>query len=1120
MQRRILILLMLACSAKLAVAQDRQLLFTAAELGIESRFEQRINHALSVSLDPDNHAIQVTDLIKFPDSYIGKTLTFSLNSNLRITDSSVPIRELVSNQDDNVIALRGAEFLAVESSQYSLTLAASDENQLVLHYSGTIYDIAVQNSEEYAQSFAETSGIIAEQGVYLNGVSAWVPEFDAELISFFLDVSFSESAGSWTAVSQGQRMNANMWISRQPMEEVYLIAADFTVYSQQVDVTEVLAYLRQPDTNLAARYMDATERYLKLYEPLLGDYPYSKFALVENFWETGYGMPSFTLLGEQVIRFPFILESSFPHEILHNWWGNGVYPDYETGNWSEGLTAYLADHLFQEMEGAGAEYRKEMLARYKNYVAADADFPLSEFTSRNSAATQAVGYGKTLMLWHMLRIEVGDELFLEGLRQFYSDYKFQRASFADIAALFSELSGTDLTSFFAQWVDRTGAPELSITVEEVNGNRGRIMFAQIQAGAPYDLKVPVALFYEGEAEPQIYDINLSQKLEGVMADDYARLQAVLVDPYFDVFRQLAREETPPTIGELFGANEVAFILPQANRQHWTRMAEAFAPGMDVQGSSTQILLGSDLEALPADRSVWILGRDNPLVAIIEESATTYGVSFSDAGVVLAGSDVQYDSRSTVVVVRHPADPELAIGWIHVEDMIAMPGMIEKLPHYGKYSYLSFLGAEPTNDVKGVWASSESPMQWLKPGLDSAAVRLDSLPATAPLTSLPPKYLPEHLLRHVRQLTESRMQGRGLGTQGLDAAARYIADQFRSAGLQTLSGTFLQEWTQTQLGRGATTMANVVGMIPGTNRALSSQPVVLGAHFDHLGIDPQTGAPYPGADDNASGISILIEVAAKLSRTFTPQRPILFVAFSGEESGLLGSEYFVTNPPAGFQTRDLFAMINLDTVGRLGDNTLQVFGTDSAYEWPFMAQGIGFTVGVDSTFPQVTIASSDHVSFLNAGIPAIHLFSGANVDYHRLSDTADKLDGMGMSDIALWVEEAMVYLADRSEPLRVNLAGVELVVSTTGTARQASLGTVPDFAYAGDGVRISAVTPDSAAAEAGLIAGDVLLTFNGEPVIDLQTYSNLLRQSAPGDVVQIQLRRDQQLLSVDARLKSR
>ena len=130
---------------------------------------------------------------------------------------------------------------------------------------------------------------------------------------------------------------------------MHLIAADFTEYSVQSDDVEVMAYLRTPDSNLATKYMDATERYLQLYEHMLGEYPYSKFALIENFWETGYGMPSFTLLGEQIIRFPFILESSYPHEILHNWWGNGVYLDYGSGNWSEGLTAYLADHLFREI---------------------------------------------------------------------------------------------------------------------------------------------------------------------------------------------------------------------------------------------------------------------------------------------------------------------------------------------------------------------------------------------------------------------------------------------------------------------------------------------------------------------------------------------------------------------------------------------------------------------------------------------------------------------------------------------------------------------------------------------------------------------------------------------------
>jgi hypothetical protein len=654
-----------------------------------------------------------------------------------------------------------------------------------------------------------------------------------------------------------------------------------------------------------------------------------------------------------------------------------------------------------------------------------------------------------------------------------------------------------------------------MSVEEANGNRARIMFAQIQAGDPYTLKVPVALYYEGEPEPQMYDISLSQKLEGVMADDYERLQGVLVDPYFDVFRQLDREETPPTIGELFGASDIAFVLPNSERQHWAQMAESFGQGVNVQ-----ILYADEIDALPVDKSVWILGRDNPFATSVSTAVARYGVNYSDAGVTISGSEVVYDDRSTVVIGRHPADSELAVGWIHIDDMIAMPGMIEKLPHYGKYSYLSFFGDEPTNDVQGVWASPDSPMQWQKPQL-TTAVQWDTLPPTEAIASLPPKYLPEQLLRHSNQLSATSMQGRALGTDGLHQSALYIADQFRASGLQTVSGTYLQRWRESLAGFGNIELANVVGMIPGSNRALSAQPVVLGAHYDHLGIDEDSAELFPGADDNASGISILIEVAAKLSRAFTPQRPILFVAFTGEESGLLGSQYFVDNPPGSFATEDLFAMVNLDAVGRLEDRTLQVFGTDSAYEWPFMAQGIGFTIGVESTFPQQTIASSDHVSFLNAGIPAIHLFSGTHLDYHQPTDTADKLDSDGMSDIALWVEEAVVYLADRTDPLRVNLEGAEIQVANVQSGeREASLGTVPDFAYVGNGVRISGVTPNSAAAEAGLLANDVLLRFNGEALPDLQTYSNLLRESAPGDVVQIEVLREQQTLSFQATLKSR
>jgi aminopeptidase N len=1087
-----------------------------------------IHHSLRIALDPFNQSLIVEDTITFPDTTNLADIKFSLNENLAITNNSGTLSQLPASTPARGIGINNTGSQSAGFNRYSLRLTRSSRNQVSLIYSGSVYDLAEQESAEYAQSFADTSGIIGEQGVYLNKGSLWIPDFGNELITFDLQVEFEGLAASWTAVSQGNRRGANGWRSNDPMEEVYLIAADFTEYAAEYNDIDVLAYLRTPDKNLATKYLDATERYLALYEPLLGDYPYGKFALIENFWETGYGMPSFTLLGEQVIRFPFILESSYPHEILHNWWGNGVYPDYESGNWSEGLTAYLADHLFREMDGAGSEYRKEMLARYKNYVAEDDDFALSRFTSRNSAASQAVGYGKTLMLWHMLRIEIGDELFLTGLRKFYQDFKFRRASFSDIAGLFTEVAGTDLTAFFEQWVTRIGAPSLSFSVTEVGDNQARIMFAQIQPESPYALTVPVALYYQGEAYPEIYDISLSQKIDGVIADDYDKLEGILVDPYFDVFRSLDREETPATIGELFGANEITFILPQSNRRYWQQLAESFAEGKDAD-----IVFDNEIASLPSGRSVWVLGKDNRFSDDFSSQIVDLDSDIGSASVNIAGQEIELFDRSTVLVARHPSNSDLALGWIGVDDMIAIPGMIEKLPHYGKYSYLSFLGEEPTNDVKGVWSSEASPMRWLKPGLQRN-VNWEQLPTTPALATLPAKYLPDQLLSHVIELTSVEMAGRSLGSKGIEAAAAYIAGEFRAAGIEPLSRGYSQTWTE-QLeieGTGESNdvnesayersvrLSNIFGVLKGSNPDLSGKPVVVGAHFDHLGIDSVTGKFYPGADDNASGVAIMLEVAAKLASSFAPQRPIIFAAFTGEESGLLGSKYFIENLPSMFNKDEIFAMVNLDSVGRLNGRELQVFGTESAYELPFMAQGIGFTTGLQSTFPQQTIASSDHVSFLNEGIPGIHLFAGVTEDYHRPSDTADKLDLDGMSDIALWLEEAIVYLADNTDPLRVTLAGASVPVQASVGDRDASLGTVPDFSYAGEGVRISAVSPGGAAAESGLEAGDVLLSFNGTALSSLQIYSNLIRESAAGEIVALEVLRAEQIISVQVTLKAR
>lgn len=1082
--------------------------------------QDHLHHDVRVTLSPSENRVAVSDRITLPGG-VASTGQIAFALNAQLTLSSLQGQGYSIVQVDSAAASVAAEDGrdVATSTRYRIVFDGAPV-PIALDYEGTINSDAQQAGAEYAQSFSSTTGIIAEQGVYLDHGSVWLADFDLGLMSFQMQVQFDASAQHWSAVSQGDAIGQNAWRSDQAMEEVYLVAADFTTYRSTSEGVELLVYLRAPDPNLATRYLDATARYLALYEPLLGDYPFSKFALVENFWETGYGMPSFTLLGEQIIRFPFILESSYPHEILHNWWGNSVYPDYETGNWSEGLTAYLADHLFQEMNAAGPEYRKDMLGRYRSAVSESADFPLRDFTSRNSAASQAVGYGKTLMLWHMLRIELGDESFLQALRELYEQRQFMRTSYADIEAIFARVSGKDLSAFFAQWVQRTGAPDLAVRVSQASDGRALLQLRQTQLAAPYLLRVPVALYYEGEEEAQIVQIEMDAREGSLSVANYAALQGVVVDPYFDVFRRLDVAEMPPTLRQMFGAERIAFIVPEENRQQWLEMAEFFSadPGIDAA-----IVMAEDFRMLPADRSVWVLGRDNPARPIVAEALAPYGVRFTQAGLALLGSELPFSNRSSVLTARHPDDPELTIGWIHADSAQALPGLTEKLPHYGKYSYLSFVGNEPSNDVKGQWESADSPLRWQQRDLPAQAM-LALLPSVAPLAVLPPKYLPSALAGHVEALVAPAMEGRGIASQGIERAAQYLETQFAAIGLEAPQGHFRDTWLQTLEDGRQVSMSNIIGVLPGSDASLSDAPVILGAHYDHLGVEGGQGsAPtlYPGADDNASGVAILLEVARQLHNSFTGRRPIVFVAFTGEESGLLGSRHFVATPPAPYATQNLFAMVNLDSVGRLEGRALQVFGTGSAYEWPFMAQGIGFTISVPSQFPAQEVAGSDHVSFLEAGIPAIHLFSGLHADYHRRSDVLDKLDLAGMSDIALWVEEALVYLAGRDQPLRVTLGNAPLREEPASSdARGASLGSIPEFNYSGEGVQISGVTPGGAAELAGLRAGDVLLGFDASPIRSLQEYSNLIRASAPGDTVRLQIRRGDQEMEVEVQLQAR
>ncbi|MGB7031775.1 MAG: peptidase M28, partial [Syntrophobacteria bacterium] len=331
-----------------------------------------VQHDLRIALYPGEHRFTAKDMVTVPGNLLPE-FRFLLHHGLAPT-TPTPGVSLVKET---------ARSGRVPLESFKVTLPAG-QNRFMLEYGGSIHHPLEAYGKEQARGFKQTPGMIFGEGVYLAGSSFWYPNFHEGLVTFILQVQLPPE---WDAVSQGVRTLHDRqgdktlvrWESPEPQEEIYVVAAAFTEYSQAAGGVDAMVFLRTPDQELASKYLDATVRYLAMYEELIGPYPYKKFALVENFWETGFGMASFTLLGPKIIRFPFILHSSYPHEILHNWWGNSVFPDYRKGNWAEGLTAYLSDHLIKEMRGNGVDYRQQTLQKYTDYVLKGRDFPLSQF---------------------------------------------------------------------------------------------------------------------------------------------------------------------------------------------------------------------------------------------------------------------------------------------------------------------------------------------------------------------------------------------------------------------------------------------------------------------------------------------------------------------------------------------------------------------------------------------------------------------------------------------------------------------------------------------------------------------------------------------------------------------
>lgn len=428
---------------------------------------------------------------------------------------------------------------------------------------------------------------------------------------------------------------------------------------------------------LAPGYLDAVRDYLARYEAWIGPYPFASFSVVSSPTPTGFGMPGLTYLGIEVLKLPFIRATSLGHEVLHSWWGNGIYPDYARGNWSEGLTVFMADYHYKEREGPTAA--RDMRTGWLRDLAAvppGQDMPLAEFTSRSHGTSQIVGYHKAAMLFVMLRDAIGEDAFDRGLRTLWDTHRFRVADWAALASAFAGAAGRDLAPHFAPWLTRAGLPEVRIAAAaliETNGRR-QLAVELTQSSPPYPLSVPIVI--QGAAGETAQRLPLTTARQRFLLDIADVPQAVQLDPDARLLRRLAPGEAPPILRQVMIHPAVTLATPsedarvaQLASDLATRMLDHPPRARATQGGALLVIgLSADVERYLADHA--LPARPGALPRGSGEAWTAT------------------DAAGRVVTV------------IAARDAAALQALARPLPHYGRQSWVVFDGPQAT--ARGLW----------------------------------------------------------------------------------------------------------------------------------------------------------------------------------------------------------------------------------------------------------------------------------------------------------------------------------------------------------------------------------------------------------------------------------
>ncbi|SHO48827.1 ChaN family lipoprotein [Desulfopila aestuarii] len=583
------------------------------------------------------------------------------------------------------IEVKAGETLALDSSGLTITgilLKRQDTTAMEGTFtSGTtiIVDANPKPQELFVsytyQAGANDQNLITSDAITL--LSGWYPkpkrkmhyQLSASLPEGFTAISESET---FPLARKGNIVTAAL---HQPLSSIHFAAARYD--TAQITVRNNLrvhTLFFPEDRALANDYLKKARGYIIRYEKEIGPYPYGYYAVVANRNPTGLGMPTFTLLGQAVLRLPFIKDTSLGHEIIHSWFGNSVDVDPSQGNWCEGLTSYLADHAFRTDEGEGAAYRKEAILNYLSYVHETNVIPLSDFidaghSQPEALARRAVGYSRGMMLFHELHERLGHAHFMNGLRAFYAQHQHGSATWNDLRLAFAERShGVDLSQFFTERLQRTDIPAFHAEqIEVLTRPTGNLLtFTLVQeTEKPYSLSIPVVVSTPNSTYP--FTVTSDKERTEVELQLPERPLAFTLDPDSALLRRLDPPERPAIWSDFLGSERRLAIL--ASRQD----EPIFHPLLEILRNNN-LQVKYDDEVKNSD----LRDADLLLLGLNQQSVRT-----------LFASPSHPKKGFTLDVRRNPLTSQHVAILVSSSSTAETAAVANRLSHYGKYGFLHF-----------------------------------------------------------------------------------------------------------------------------------------------------------------------------------------------------------------------------------------------------------------------------------------------------------------------------------------------------------------------------------------------------------------------------------------------